>query len=187
MANNSNAFERVHLEPRVLVDVSQLDTKTSVMGLPMRHPFAFSPTGFTRIATSAGELAVARVAARHGVPYTLSTLGTRSIEEVAAVSDGPLWYQLYVWKDRGLSRELVQRAKRPATRRSWSPSTRPSSVAASATYGAGSRCHPRSVSTRSSTRPPSALDAGLSHARTHHVLRGVGPRRRRRLHRHHAL
>ena len=111
MANNSNAFERVHLEPRVLVDVSQIDMKTSVMGLPMRHPFAFSPTGFTRIATSAGELAVARVAARHGVPYTLSTLGTRSIEEVAAVSDGPLWYQLYVWKDRGLSRELVQRAK----------------------------------------------------------------------------
>jgi L-lactate dehydrogenase (cytochrome) len=111
MANNSSAFERVHLEPRVLVDVSQIDMKTSVMGQSMRHPIAFSPTGFTRIATSAGELAVARVAARHGVPYTLSTLGTRSIEEVAAVSDGPLWYQLYVWKDRGLSRELVQRAK----------------------------------------------------------------------------
>ena len=111
LANNSGAFERVHLQPRVLVNVSRLDTTTTVMGQAMPYPFAFSPTGFTRIATSAGELAVARVAARHGIPYTLSTLGTRSIEEVAAVSDGPLWYQLYVWKDRGLSRELVQRAK----------------------------------------------------------------------------
>lgn len=111
MANNSDSFEHVHLNPRVLVDVSQINTSTTVMGQHMAFPYAFSPTGFTRIATSAGELDVARVAARRGVPYTLSTLGTRSIEEVAAVSNGPLWYQLYVWKDRGLSRELVQRAK----------------------------------------------------------------------------
>ena len=138
LANNSAAFENVHLTPRVLVDVSKIDTRTTVMGQHMPYPFAFSPTGFTRIATSAGELAVARVAAKHGVPYTLSTLGTRSIEEVAAAAAGvtaagatvatattgtattviagdttaaPLWYQLYVWKDRGLSRELVQRAK----------------------------------------------------------------------------
>lgn len=111
LANNSDAFERVRLEPRVLVDVSNIDTRTTVMGQAMPYPFALSPTGFTRIATSAGELDVARVAARHRIPYTLSTLGTRSIEEVAGVSNGPLWYQLYVWKDRGLSRELVQRAK----------------------------------------------------------------------------
>jgi len=121
LANNLAAFENVHLVPRVLVDVSKVDTTTTVMGQHMPYPFAFSPTGFTRIATSAGELAVARVAARHAVPYTLSTLGTRSIEEVAAASasattkrgtsESPLWYQLYVWKDRGLSRELVQRAK----------------------------------------------------------------------------
>ena len=137
LANNSAAFEAVHLVPRVLVDVSNIDTTTMVMGQRMPYPFAFSPTGFTRIATSAGELAVARVAAKRGVPYTLSTLGTRSIEEVAAAAaaaaattsstavattaatiatsrsgqPAPLWYQLYVWKDRGLSRELVQRAK----------------------------------------------------------------------------
>jgi len=111
LANNSLSFDSVHLEPRVLVDVSAVDPSTSVMGQRLPSAFAFSPTGFTRIATSAGELAVARVAAKHGVPYTLSTLGTRSIEEVASVSAGPLWYQLYVWKDRGLSRELVQRAK----------------------------------------------------------------------------
>lgn len=111
MANNSAAFEHVHLSPQVLVDVSKVDMSTSVLGQRMAQPYAFAPTGFTRIACSAGELAAARVAAKHGIPYTLSTLGTRSIEEVAAVSNGPLWYQLYVWKDRGLSRELVQRAK----------------------------------------------------------------------------
>ena len=111
MANNSAAFDHVHLEPQVLVDVSKVDMSTSVMGQRLAQPYAFAPTGFTRIACSAGELAAARVAAKHGIPYTLSTLGTRSIEEVAAVSNGPLWYQLYVWKDRGLSRELVQRAK----------------------------------------------------------------------------
>ncbi len=111
MANNSAAFDHVHLEPQVLVDVSKVDMSTSVLGQRLAQPYAFAPTGFTRIACSAGELAVARVAAKHGIPYTLSTLGTRSIEEVAAVSNGPLWYQLYVWKDRGLSRELVQRAK----------------------------------------------------------------------------
>ncbi len=111
MANNSDKFDCVHLHPRVLVDVSKVSAATTVMGLTLPNAYAFSPTGFTRIAGSAGELAVAKVAATHGVPYTLSTLGTRSIEEVAAVSNGPLWYQLYVWKDRGLSRELVQRAK----------------------------------------------------------------------------
>ncbi|NDC47369.1 MAG: hypothetical protein EBZ68_07355 [Actinobacteria bacterium] len=117
MANNSAAFERVHLTPRVLVDVSQIDTSVTVMGSRLPFPFAFSPTGFTRIATSAGENAVARVATRHGVPYTLSTLGTRSIEEVSAArasvttaaarasaatgatDASPLWYQLYVWKE----------------------------------------------------------------------------------------
>ena len=111
MANNSAMFDQVHLHPQVLVDVSKVNAATTVMGKHLPNAYAFSPTGFTRIAGSAGELAVARVAAKHGVPYTLSTLGTRSIEEVAAVSNGPLWYQLYVWKDRGLSRELVQRAK----------------------------------------------------------------------------
>jgi len=111
MANNSAKFDHVHLHPHVLVDVSKVSAATTVMGQTLPNGYAFSPTGFTRIAGSAGELAVAKVAAKHGVPYTLSTLGTRSIEEVAAVSSGPLWYQLYVWKDRGLSRELVQRAK----------------------------------------------------------------------------
>ena len=110
-ANNSAAFANVELRPRVLTDVSVIDTSTTIMGQPVPFPIALSPTGFTRITHPQGELAVARVAGALGLPYTLSTLGTRSIEEVAAVATGPLWYQLYVWRDRGLSRELVQRAK----------------------------------------------------------------------------
>ncbi|NDC27251.1 MAG: alpha-hydroxy-acid oxidizing protein [Actinobacteria bacterium] len=108
---NSSAFANVELRPRVLVDVSSIDTSTTIMGQPVPFPIALSPTGFTRIAHPAGELAVARVAGAVNLPYTLSTLGTRSIEEVAKVATGPLWYQLYVWKDRGLSRELVERAR----------------------------------------------------------------------------
>jgi L-lactate dehydrogenase (cytochrome) len=73
-------------------------------------PLALSPTGFTRIANSEGELAVARAAERAGLPYTLSTLATRSIEEVAAVSSGSKWFQVYVWRDRGLVKEMIDRA-----------------------------------------------------------------------------
>ena len=110
-ANNSAAFANIELRPRILIDVSAIDTSTTIMGQSVPFPIALSPTGFTRIAHPQGELAVARVAGALGLPYTLSTLGTRSIEDVAAVATGPLWYQLYVWRDRGLSRELVQRAK----------------------------------------------------------------------------
>ena len=69
-----------------------------------------SPTGFSRIADPQGELAVARAAARAGLPYTLSTLATRSIEEVAAVSDGAKWFQVYVWRDRALVEDMLARA-----------------------------------------------------------------------------
>ena len=70
-----------------------------------------APTGFTRIADPQGELAVARAAQRAGLPYTLSTLSTRSIEEVAAANgDGRRWFQVYVWKDKGLLRDMVDRA-----------------------------------------------------------------------------
>jgi L-lactate dehydrogenase (cytochrome) len=69
-----------------------------------------APTGFTRIADPDGELAVARAAERAGLPYTLSTLATRSIEEVRAVSAGRLWFQLYVWRDRGLVKDMIGRA-----------------------------------------------------------------------------
>ena len=91
-------------------DVGGAHVSTSVLGAPAAYPLILAPTGFTRIADRDGELAVARAAARAGLPYTLSTLSTRSIEEVRAVSDGRLWFQVYVWRDRGLVREMIERA-----------------------------------------------------------------------------
>jgi L-lactate dehydrogenase (cytochrome) len=90
--------------------MSEIDVSTTLLGKPLSFPLVLAPTGFTRIAHSAGELAVARAAARAGIPYALSTLGTCSIEEVAGVGSDRLWFQLYVWKDRGLAAELVKRA-----------------------------------------------------------------------------
>jgi len=109
-ANNA-AFGSITFRPRVLRDVSAVDTCTTLLGRFLPLPLVLSPTGFTRILDPDGELAVARAAARAGLPYVLSTLGTRSIEEVAAVSDGPKWFQVYVWRDRGLVQELVGRAR----------------------------------------------------------------------------
>ena len=110
LRNNSRAFGNYEFRPRVMRDVSSVDTTASLLGHRLQVPLVFSPTGFTRIAHSQGELAVARVAARHGLPYTLSTLSTRSIEEVAAVSNGPKWFQVYAWRDRSMVRDMLQRA-----------------------------------------------------------------------------
>jgi L-lactate dehydrogenase (cytochrome) len=110
LARNSDAYRRIRFRPRVLRDVSEVNPATTLLGRPVSLPLVIAPTGFTRIAHSAGELALARVAARAGIPYTLSTLSTRSIEEVAAVSTGAKWFQVYVWRDRGLVREMVERA-----------------------------------------------------------------------------
>ena len=111
MAANRAAFTRTTFRPRVLRDVSTIETSTTMLGQPTPLPLALSPTGFTRIADPAGELAVARAAQRAGLPYALSTLGTRSIEELRAVSNGRLWFQVYVWRDRGLVAEMVQRCR----------------------------------------------------------------------------
>jgi L-lactate dehydrogenase (cytochrome) len=112
LAANVDAFAAVTFRPRVLRDVSSIDTSTTLLGQPLPMPLVLAPTGFTRIADPQGELAVARAAARAGLPYTLSTMATRSIEEVAAASTGPKWFQVYVWRDRGLVKELVERAHR---------------------------------------------------------------------------
>ena len=110
LAANVDAFARRTFRPRVLRDVGTVDPSTTLLGRPLPFPLVLAPTGFSRIADPDGELAVARAAARARLPYTLSTLSTRSIEEVAAVSDGPRWFQVYVWRDRGLVREMIERA-----------------------------------------------------------------------------
>ena len=111
MRANSAAFGKYGFRPRVLRDVSDIDTGTTLLGRPIPLPLVLAPTGFTRIAHPQGELAVARAADRAGLPYTLSTLSTRSIEEVSAVNpDGHWWFQVYVWKDKGLLRDMIDRA-----------------------------------------------------------------------------
>jgi L-lactate dehydrogenase (cytochrome) len=90
--------------------VGAVDPATTLLGRPLSLPLVLAPTGFTRIADPDGELAVARAAARADLPYTLSTLSTRSIEEVAAVGPGRRWFQVYVWRDRGLVRAMIERA-----------------------------------------------------------------------------
>ena len=110
MERNAAAFDQWEFVPRVLRDVSALDTSVELLGRRHLLPLALSPTGFTRIVCPDGELAVARAAARKGIAYSLSTLSTCSIEEIREVSDGPLWFQLYFWRDRGLVAEWLQRA-----------------------------------------------------------------------------
>ena len=111
MTGNVDAFSRYEFQPRVLRDVSNLDTSVSILGRPASMPLIIAPTGYTRIAHSQGELAVARAAERAGIPYSLSTMGTRSIEDIAAVSASDKWFQIYTWRDRPLVEELVARAK----------------------------------------------------------------------------
>jgi len=110
LRRNAEAFRRLEFRPRVLRDVGAIDTSTTLLGRPLPVPLVLAPTGFTRIASPGGELDVARAAARAQLPYTLSTMGTRSIEEVAAVSSGRKWFQVYVWRDRGLVKEMLGRA-----------------------------------------------------------------------------
>lgn len=102
----------IEFQPSVLRDVADLDLTTHPLGRPSSVPFAFAPTGFTRLMHHEGESAVAAVAGRRGIPYALSTMGTTSIEDVAAVPDrGRLWFQLYVWRDRAAAEDLVRRAQ----------------------------------------------------------------------------
>ncbi|MGH8928452.1 MAG: alpha-hydroxy acid oxidase [Acidimicrobiia bacterium] len=110
LSANVEAYRRVKFAPRVLRRIGEIDISSSLLGKPLAFPLVLAPTGFTRVADPAGELAVARAAERVGIPYALSTLGTRSIEEVAATGASRLWFQVYVWRDRELVADLVKRA-----------------------------------------------------------------------------
>ena len=110
LAANSAAFAEATFRPRVLRGLSEVDPAATVLGQPAAYPLVLAPTGFTRMADPEGELAVARAADRAGLPYTLSTLSTRSIEEVREVSGGRLWFQVYAWRDRELVKEMIERA-----------------------------------------------------------------------------
>ena len=106
------AYEKLEFQPRILRDVKDVDLSVQMLGKKMSMPVGIAPTGFTRMMQTEGEYAGACAASDAGIPYTLSTMGTRSIEDVAkAAPGGRHWFQLYMWKDRDRSMALVDRAK----------------------------------------------------------------------------
>ena len=111
LARNTQAFDDYELLPSQLSDVSTVDLQTTLFGKTVDWPVMISPTGASKLFHGDGEPAVARAAARYGMVYSLSTLGTTSIEDAASATDGPKLYQLYIFKDRGLTEEWIARSK----------------------------------------------------------------------------
>lgn len=111
LARARQAFGDVQFNPAILRDVSRVDTSRVVLGKRVALPFGIAPTGFTRMMQAEGEIAGASAAQAAGIPFALSTMGTTSIEDVAAATPGGRnWFQLYMWKDRDRSMALVDRA-----------------------------------------------------------------------------
>jgi 4-hydroxymandelate oxidase len=110
LRDNVAAFERRRLRPRVLSGVARADTSARMLSSPVALPIGLAPAAVQKLMHPEGELAAARAAARAGVVYCLSTLSSYSIEDVGAATDGAWWFQVYVQKDRALTKDLVQRA-----------------------------------------------------------------------------
>ena len=111
LARARQAFEDIEFHPAILRDVSTVSTGWDVLGAPVALPFGIAPTGFTRMMQTEGEIAGAHAAAKAGIPFSLSTMGTTAIEDVKAANpNGRNWFQLYMWKDRDRSMALVERA-----------------------------------------------------------------------------
>jgi 4-hydroxymandelate oxidase len=109
---NRAVYERILLRPRVLVDVSRIDTSLELLGHRLRFPILLAPTAFQRLAHPEGELATARAARAAGTLFMMAgTLSTTSVEDTAAAVGGPFWLQVYVFRDRGLTQHLVERAR----------------------------------------------------------------------------
>ncbi|KAJ7517916.1 hypothetical protein O6H91_21G045800 [Diphasiastrum complanatum] len=112
LKENRNAFERIRFRPRILVDVSNVDLSTTVLGFKISMPIMIAPTAMQKMAHPEGELATARAASAAGTIMTLSSWATSSVEEVAATGPGVRFFQLYVYKDRNIVSQLVRRAER---------------------------------------------------------------------------
>jgi (S)-mandelate dehydrogenase len=110
LRGNRAAFERLRLVPQTLIDTSARQLRTTILGAAAQAPLIIAPTGLNNMLHADGDLALARAAARRGIPFTLSSLSTTRLEEVAQRAGGRLWMQLYVLKDRVIARDLMQRA-----------------------------------------------------------------------------
>jgi L-lactate dehydrogenase (cytochrome) len=110
---NAASFEALEFDPRVLAGVADIDTSVVILGERWSVPFGLAPIGMPGFSHPDAEVAAVRAAHRAGVPFTHATMGSRSIEEVAAAAnpDQPLWFQLYVWRDRDLVEQLMSRAR----------------------------------------------------------------------------
>jgi isopentenyl diphosphate isomerase/L-lactate dehydrogenase-like FMN-dependent dehydrogenase len=111
LRNNRAAFERIKLKPRTLVDVSGRSQEITLFGHKHKMPIAIAPTGTAGLMWYHGEIELARAAAAAGIPFTLATGSMTAMETVAEQAGGRLWFQLYMWPDRSLSHQLVERAK----------------------------------------------------------------------------
>ncbi|MEW6278906.1 MAG: alpha-hydroxy acid oxidase [Candidatus Eremiobacterota bacterium] len=111
LRRNRQAYERLCLHYRVLVDVSRRNLSTTVLGTPISFPVLAAPTAFHALAHPEGEVATARAVTAEGTIFILSTLSNRPMEEVVQAASGPVWFQLYCYKDRGATRALVERAQ----------------------------------------------------------------------------
>ena len=111
LAWNRERLDATRLYPRVLHDVSEVDMRLSLLGVDLPFPVLLAPTGVQRLFHAEGEIATARGAGSAGALYILSTAATTTIEDIAAVASGPLWFQMYVQRDRGFTLELVRRAE----------------------------------------------------------------------------
>jgi 4-hydroxymandelate oxidase len=105
------ALDRIQLRPRCLVDVSHCDTSTALLGGELAAPLGIAPMAYHRLAHPEGEVATARAAGAAGVLFTVSMFASRTLEDIAAAADGPLWLQLYWLKDRGAMTDLIRRAE----------------------------------------------------------------------------
>jgi (S)-mandelate dehydrogenase len=110
LRGNRAAFERLRLVPDTLVDTSARQLRTTILGAAAEAPLIIAPTGLNNMLHPQGDLALACAAARRGIPFTLSSLSTTRLEQVASTARGRLWMQLYVLKDRAIARDLMQRA-----------------------------------------------------------------------------
>jgi 4-hydroxymandelate oxidase len=108
---NHEAYERIKLKPRALVDVSKLDTRVRLFGQELPFPILLAPTGGQKFVHPEGELAVARGAAASNATYVISSSASMRVEDIAKAATGPVWFQIYVQRDRGFTRELIQRAE----------------------------------------------------------------------------
>lgn len=110
MRENRLAFERLALAPRVLTDVSQIDTRISLFGAELPSPILLAPIAYQRVFHAEGELATARGASAAGAPFIVSSFTTTAVDEIAGSTQQPIWFQLYVQRDRAFTRDMVERA-----------------------------------------------------------------------------